>query len=94
VFMEQRMAEVDFTLLPLGPRMTGARFLVHVLQGDAVDWNTCNVPPGKVDHVLAALGLYHMRVRCVIPEELDGDYECEVSALREWGPVFPCAHAC
>jgi hypothetical protein len=37
------------------------------------------VPPGEVDRVLAALGLYHVRVRCVIPEELGGYYEPAVS---------------
>jgi hypothetical protein len=30
--------------------------------------------------VLAALGLLHMRVKCVIPEELGGKYEPAVSA--------------
>jgi hypothetical protein len=29
--------------------------------------------------VLAALGLLHMKVKCVIPEELGGDYEPAVS---------------
>jgi hypothetical protein len=38
-----------------------------------------DVPPGEVDRVLTALGLYHVRVRCVIPEELDGFYEPAVS---------------
>jgi hypothetical protein len=30
--------------------------------------------------VLAALGLLHLRVKCVIPEELGGDYYPAVSA--------------
>jgi hypothetical protein len=29
--------------------------------------------------LLVALGLLHMRVKCVIPEELGGDYEPAVS---------------
>ena len=29
----------------------------------------------EADCVLAALGLLHMRVKCVIPEELGGNYE-------------------
>jgi hypothetical protein len=39
------------------------------------------VPAVEVDCVLAALGLLHMRVKCVIPEELGGDYEPAVSAF-------------
>jgi hypothetical protein len=42
------------------------------------------MPPGEVDCVLAVLGLHHMRVRCVIPEELGGHYEHEVSAIYRW----------
>jgi hypothetical protein len=55
--------------------------LNRVLWGDAVDWTTPDVPLGKVDHVLAALGLYHLRVWYVIPEELGGHYEHEVSVV-------------
>jgi hypothetical protein len=77
--MGQRLAEADFVPEPLEPRTTGAYFLNRVLRGDAVNWTTRDVPPGEVDHVLAALGLYHVRVRCVIPEELGGHYEHAVS---------------
>jgi hypothetical protein len=80
----RRLAEADFTPEPLGPRMAGAYFLNCVLRGDAVDWTTRDVPPGKVDRVLAALGLHHVRVRCVIPEELGGHYEHEVSGVYRW----------
>jgi hypothetical protein len=45
---------------------------------------TRELPPGKVDRVLAVLGLYHVRVRCMIPEELGGQYEREVSAIDRW----------
>jgi hypothetical protein len=55
--------------------------LNRVFWGDAVDWTTHDVPPGEIDHVLAALGLYHMQVRCVIPEELDSHYKREVSVV-------------
>ena len=56
----------------------------------AVDWTTRDVPPGEVDRVLAALGLYHVRVRCVIPEELGCNYEPAVSACvpRTCAAVF------
>jgi hypothetical protein len=33
----------------------------------------------EADRVLAALGLLHMRVKCVIPEEMGGDYQPAVS---------------
>jgi hypothetical protein len=46
-----------------------------------VDWTARDVPPGEVNRMLAALGLYHVRVRCVTPEELGGHYEHEVSAV-------------
>ena len=80
-FMGRRMAEVDFMPNPLGPRMAGAFFLDRVLRGDAVDWTTRDIPPGDVDRILAALRLYHVKVQCVILEELGGQYEREVSAV-------------
>jgi hypothetical protein len=80
-FIEQRLAEADFTPDPLGPRTVGACFLNCVLRGYAVDWATRNVPQGKVDRVLAALGLYHVRVQRVIPKELRDQYKGEVSVM-------------
>ena len=80
-FVAQRLAMADFTPEPLEPRTPGALFLERVLRGEAVDWMTRNVPPGEVDRVLVALGLYHVRVCCEIPEELGGHYESEVSTL-------------
>jgi hypothetical protein len=79
-----RLAGADFTPGPLGPRTAGAYFLNRMLQGDAVDWTTRDVPPGEVDGVLAALGLYHVRVRCMILEELGGQYERAVSISWCW----------
>ena len=79
VHVEQRMAGVDFVPDRLGPRTAGALFLERVLRGEAVDWATRDVPPGEADCVLAALGLLHVRVKCVIPEEYGGFYEPEVS---------------
>jgi hypothetical protein len=75
----QRLAVADFMPEPLEPRTAGAYFLNRVLRGDAVDWTTRDVPPGEVDRVLAALGLYHVLVCCMIPEELGGHYEPAVS---------------
>jgi hypothetical protein len=80
-FVGQRLAGADFTPDPLGPRTAGACFLNRVLCGEVVDWTTRDVPPGEVDRMLVALGLYHVRVRCVIPEELGGHYEREVSVV-------------
>jgi hypothetical protein len=79
-----RLAGADFTPESLGPRTAGAYFLSRVLWGEAVDWVTCDVPPCEVDRVLAALGLYHVWVRCVIPEELGGQYERAVSISCCW----------
>ncbi len=83
VHVEQRMAGVDFVPDRLGPRSAGALFLERVLRGEAVDWATRDVPPGEVDCVLAALGLLHVRVKCVIPEGYGGCYETEVSFQGE-----------
>jgi hypothetical protein len=65
--------------------MAGAYYLSRVLRGGDVDWTSRDVTLGKVDRVLAALGLYHVRVWCVIPEELGGQYERAVSVLEERG---------
>ncbi len=77
--VEQRMAGVDFKPGWLGPGTAGAVFLECVLRGEAVDWSTRGVPPGEADRVLASLGLLHVRVKCIIPKELGGWYETEVS---------------
>ena len=83
VHVEQRMAGVDFVPNRLGPRSAGAAFLERVLRGEAVDWSTRDVPPDEADRVLAALGLLHVRVKCVIPEEYGGWYEPKVSPRGE-----------
>ena len=79
-FVEERLAGADFVPDRLGLRTGGAIFYDRVLRGDAVDWGSRDIPAGKVNRVIAALGLCHVRVRCVIPEELGGEYEREVSA--------------
>ena len=83
VHVEQRMAGVDFVPEPLGPRTAGAYFLDRVLRGEAVDWSTRDVPPSETDRVLAALGLLHVRVKCMISEEYGGWYEPQVSPHGE-----------
>ena len=60
--MGHRMAEVDDMPGELGPQTVGYCFLDRVLRGEDVDWGTRDVPEGEVDRVLAALGLYHVRV--------------------------------
>jgi hypothetical protein len=55
-----------------------ARLLEEILAGHS-DWESAWVSAAEADCVLAALGLLHMRVKCVIPEELGGDYEPAVS---------------
>ena len=49
--------------------------------GRAVDWTGATVEREEADAVLAALGLLHNRVKCVIPEEYGGDYQPEVSSV-------------
>jgi hypothetical protein len=55
-----------------------------------LDWTTRDVPPGEVDRVLEVLGLYHVRVRCVILEELGSQYEREVRAVDRWDGKGMC----
>jgi hypothetical protein len=55
--------------------LVGAVFLGCILRGEAINWNTPDVLPGKVNCVLAVFRLLHVQVRFVIPEELGGEYE-------------------
>lgn len=80
-FVEERLAGADFVPDRLG--RWGAAFRERVVSGGAVNWAREDLPQGEADRVLAALGLYHVRVRCVIPEELGGEYGREVSALAD-----------
>jgi hypothetical protein len=64
--------QADYTLTSLAPRMGGARFYDDVVCGRAVNWTGATVEPEEADAVLAALGLLHNRVKCVIPEEYGG----------------------
>ena len=71
----------DYTLMPLAPRMGGARFYDNMVCRRAVDWTGATVDRKEADAVLAALGLLHNWVKCVIPEEYGGDYQPEVSSV-------------
>jgi hypothetical protein len=64
--------QADYTPTPLAPRMGGARFYDDVVCGRVVNWTGATVEPEEADAVLAALGLLHNRVKCVIPEEYGG----------------------
>ena len=77
--VEQRMESVDFVPAPYAPGSAVARRLEEILEGDC-DWVDPQLALAEADCVLASLGLLHMRVKCVIPEELGGDYEPAVSA--------------
>jgi len=79
-FVEQRMEAVDFVPARYAPRSAVARRLEEILEGDC-DWVDSHpqLSVSEADCVLASLGLLHMRVKCVIPEELGGDYEPAVS---------------
>ena len=56
------------------------RILEDILVGYHDEWGTAWVPAVEADCVLAALVLLHLRVKCVIPVELGGNYEPAVSA--------------
>ncbi len=51
--------------------------------GAYVDWANSRVTPDQADRILAALGLLHMRVKCVI-FVIEGDYDTEVSGACDW----------
>ena len=68
--------------VPLAPRSFGMRHLEELLAGYCDEWGSARLPAGDVDCLLAVLGLLHMRVKCVIPEEFGGDYQPAVSARR------------
>ena len=81
--LERRLAGINFMALPVEPRSAGARFLKDVREGHDVDWANSRVTPDQADCVLAALGLLHMRVKCVI-FGIEGDYDTEVSGACDW----------
>ena len=67
--------------VPLMPRSGGGQFLGEVTRGYEVDWSDCCMLPDQADCVLVMLGLLHMRVKCMIPEELGGNYMPEMSGM-------------
>jgi hypothetical protein len=79
-FVEQRLECRDIFPIPFRSGSVGARLLEDILEGYHDKWGTVRVPGVEADCVLAALGLLHLRVKCVIPEELGGDYYPAVSA--------------
>ena len=81
-YLEHRLAQVDFIALPLKLRSAGAHFLKDVREGHDVDWANRRVKPNQADRVLAALGLLHMRVKCVI-FKVGGDYDTKVSGVSD-----------
>ena len=72
-----RLANDSFAVYRSGSAVV--QLLEEILAGDC-EWESARVSVAEADCVLAALGLLHMRVKCVIPEELGGDYEPAVSA--------------
>ena len=90
-FVVGLQVQADYTPMPLAPQMGGARFYDDMVCGCAVNWTGVTVEPGEADAVLAALGLLHNRVKCVIPEEYGGDYQPEVSTV---GVLSGCSREC
>ena len=63
----------------------GAAFLWRASPGELLvgyseEWGPAQMPAEEADCVLGALGLLHTKVKCVILEELGGDYPPAVSA--------------
>jgi len=79
-YVDRRLEDVDFLPVPLRTGSGGWCFLGEVRRGYEINWSDHRVPPEQADCVLAALGMLHMCVKCVIPEVLGGDYVDEVSA--------------
>ena len=77
--MAQRMECVNFMPARYASGSAVARRLEEILEGDC-EWESSLLSVAEADCVLALLGLLHMWVKCVIPEELGGDYEPAVSA--------------
>ena len=78
-FVEGRLEWRDFSPVPLGPHSLSALYLGELLVVCCDKWVCARMPADEADHVLVALGLLHMRVKCVIPEELGDDYQPAVS---------------
>ena len=78
-FAELRLEGRNFLPVLLGPQSLAALHLGEFLAGCCDKWGCVWMPAGEADCLLAALGLLHMRVKCVIPEELGGDYQPAVS---------------
>ena len=68
-FMEQCLEGRYFSSVPLGPRSFGTRHLEELLAGCCNEWGSAWMPADEAACLLVALGLLHMRVKCVIPEE-------------------------
>jgi len=73
--VEQRLEGHDFLAMRLEFRSLGPHFLEGFLEGNVDEWEFMRMPAEEADCVLVVLGLLHMRVKCVIPEELGGDYQ-------------------
>ena len=93
-YVDQRLEDADFMPVPLTAGSGGWCFLNEVRRGYEIDWSDHLMLPEQADCVLTALGMLHMHVKCVIPEELGGDYKDEVSAAcagtvcRRWRTNF------
>ena len=71
-FVDYWLATKDFLALPIRFQLWGDHILEDVLLGFPVKWSWCHMPLDGANSVLVALVLLHMRVKCVMPEELGG----------------------
>ena len=77
-FVARRLECCDFVPAWIRSGSTVAQHLEEILAGLS-GRESARVSAAEAGCVLVALGLLHMRVKCVIPEELGGDYEPAVS---------------
>lgn len=79
-YVDCLLEDADF--LPMAPKVGsgGWHFLNQVRRGYEINWSDRCVLPEQANCMLSALGLLHMRVRGMIPEEWGGNYMDEVSA--------------
>jgi hypothetical protein len=94
VEVEDRRANLDDSIASINimPKRvnrgsTGDRFLEDMVDGSDGPWGDYNVRPAQVDCILAMLGLFHVRMKCVIDPECDVE-EAEPQVRR----VAMCCH--
>ena len=71
--VEQPLEGSNFSAVPVGSQTLGGCVLKGVQEGWGKEWFFTHMPAEEADCMLVALGLLHMRVKCMIPKELGGN---------------------